>query len=372
MASLVLLLLSCCSMAATASVIRSIPLSYPALYPESFAWDDRLGLFISGSIIHGSLFTFSDNGNVQEFIRDDAYAGKAATVGVILDNPRRRVLVVVRNVLNHSSSFDALAAYNIDTKERVFLARLEKEGVTAGPNDVTVDPSGNAYVTDSTHNILWKVTPEGEVSVFTDSPVLKSQPVVAVESPAARFGLNGAVVTEQGKALLAVQTNTGKLFKVSLVGDAREVEVVEMDKLLVAADGLAIRQDGTVVVVSTESLWALTSKDGWKSAHVIHEIPFDRSLNTTTVALRGSGDRIFVIQTHFHDLSRFAKERMTILPGGGFREEFSVQEIQLVVTDSDESFRWMLLIPVMAMVLFYGSYRLQDMAGLLRCRTKTD
>ncbi|KAI5069900.1 hypothetical protein GOP47_0014243 [Adiantum capillus-veneris] len=195
--------------AKSTAVSRTVPLHYPALYPESIVWDDGLGHFISGSLARGSLFSITENGTVDEFIRDADYSGIAATVGVTIDAPRRRILTVINNVFDHPSSFHGLAAYDLDTKARLLLAKFDKHGC---PNDVTVDPnSGFAYVTDSARNLIFQISPSGDPQIFTENPLLNSQPIVAVDPPAVRSGLNGITFTED--YLLVVQSNSGKLFK---------------------------------------------------------------------------------------------------------------------------------------------------------------
>eukprot|EP00250_Pteridium_aquilinum_P009972 c19062_g1_i4 orf=80-976(+) len=265
---------------AKSTVLRTVSLHYPALYPESLAWDEELGLFISGSLARGALFSITENGTVDEFIRDTDYSGISATVGLTVDAPRRRVLAVVNNVFEHPSSFHALASYNLDTKARLFLAKFDG---AACPNDVAVDPtSGFAYVTDSARDVIFKVSP---------------------------------------------------------------------------SDGISIRQDGLLIVVSTDVLWVVKSRDNWRSAYIVEEVDLNRSLNSTTVALRGPKDDAVIIHAHFQDLFTVAEKGMAGLPGGEFRTDFSFQEIKLP-DDPDNNPLWLLVI-VVAILVMFGAYKLQ-------------
>lgn len=336
---------------ATSTVKRTVSVHYPALYPESLAWDDGLQLLISGSLARGALFSITVNGTVEEFIRDTDYAGIAATVGLATDPPRRRILTVVNNVFDHPSSFHGLAAYNLDTKTRLFLSKFDGHGC---PNDVAVDPaSGFAYVTDSANNLILKISPSGESSVFSQNPIFTSQPIVAVDPPAVRTGLNGIAVA--GDYLLITQSRSGKLFRVGL--HDVDVHVVDIDKPLIAADGIRIRQDGILVVVSTDVLWVVKSRDHWKSAYIVEEVALDRSLNSTSLVLRGPKDNALIVHAHFQDLFTVAEKGMAGLPGGEFRNNFSFLEIKLS-DDPDNNPLWLLLI-VVAIVLVFGGYKLQ-------------
>ncbi|MCO5597112.1 hypothetical protein L7F22_051186 [Adiantum nelumboides] len=351
------------SEAKSTTVSRTVPLHYPALYPESIAWDDGLGHFISGSLARGALFSIMENGTVDEFIRDADYSGMAATVGVIIDTSRRRILTVINNVLDHPSSFHGLAAYDLDTKARLFLAKFDKQGC---PNDVTVDPnSGFAYVTDSARNLVFKISLSGESLIFTENYLFNSQPIVAVDPPAVRTGLNGITFTEN--YLLVVQSNSGKLFKVMAHNAA--VHVVDMEKPLVAADGIRVRQDGLLVAISTDVLWVLKSRDHWRSAFIVKEVPLDRSLNSTSCVLRGPKDNAMIVHAHFQDLFTVAEKGMEGLPGGEYCHEFSLQEVQLP-SDPDNDPLLLLLIPFFFLVLF-GIYKLQMNSLFNKCNQLT-
>lgn len=43
------------------------------------------------------------------------------------------------------------------------------------PHDITIDPSGNLYVTDYGNHLIWKITPDGNMRIFTGKYLLDNQ-----------------------------------------------------------------------------------------------------------------------------------------------------------------------------------------------------
>ncbi|WP_369409275.1 SMP-30/gluconolactonase/LRE family protein, partial [Deinococcus arboris] len=75
-------------------------------------------------------------------------------------------------------------------------------------NDLAAGPDGAVYVTDSGRPVLWRVTAAG------------ATPWLDLNTTPIRYGkginLNGIVATPDGRALLAVQLNTGDLWRIDL------------------------------------------------------------------------------------------------------------------------------------------------------------
>ncbi|GFZ15908.1 NHL domain-containing protein [Actinidia rufa] len=240
---------------------------------------------------------------------------------VTVDNYRRRLLAAV-NSIPPLPAFAALAAYDLRSpdRRRLFLTPLRDPAAESAPdkdrpvaNDVTVDFSGNAFVTNSAGNFIWKVTPDGEASVFSASPAFTAHPVDR-DQKYSFCGINGVVYLSKGY-LLAVQTNTGKMFKVNAEdGTAR---TVLLNKDLTFADGIAVRSDGVVVVVSHQKAYFIKSDDSWSEGVVFDETALEAERFATSVAV-GGGDRVYVLYGH-------ADEGQW---GNGVRETFSIVEIE--------------------------------------------
>lgn len=299
------------------------------LYPEGLTWDPSAQHFIVGSQHHRTIHSVSDAAVVETLISDPTLPQNATILGLAIDSIHNRLLAVV-----HSAAplppFNALAAYDLRSRRRVFLSLLDDE--TPGvitikrhvANDVAVDFNGNAYVTNSAGNFIWKVDKDGEASVFSRSPVFSESPLaVDPDAPFSECGLNGVAYVSKGY-LLVVQSNTGKMFKVNADdGLARRVLLTED---LVWADGIAVRSDGVVLVVSHHTLWFIKSHDSWAEGVVYDKTALNQEKFATSVTVGGE-DRAYVLYGRV----------MEGLLGNSGREEFSIEEVRSKKENEEEN-----------------------------------
>ncbi|WOG88997.1 hypothetical protein DCAR_0208232 [Daucus carota subsp. sativus] len=292
----------------------------PNLYPESFTWDPSSQHFIVGSLRRPTLQSVSDAGVVDTLLSDASLPSDSAFLGLAVDTQHRRIVAVV-----HSSSSPAVASYNLRNGSRIFLTLLPDSNATAssaGANDVAVDFSGNAYVTNSASNLIYKVNKDGEFSVLSRSPIF-SQSAVEPNTPYSSCGLNGVVYVSKGY-LLVVQSNTGKMFKVNV--DDGSARTVLLNKALTAADGMAVRRDGVVVVASREKAYFIKSDSSWSEGVVFDETALDAERFASAVTI-GGDRRVYVLYGHIGEG----------MMGNTEREEFAIVEIESEKESKEDS-----------------------------------
>ncbi|KAF6169009.1 hypothetical protein GIB67_038506 [Kingdonia uniflora] len=294
----------------------------PNLYPEGLTYDPVSQHFVVGSLHHRSILSVSDAGVVETLIYDPQLPENVTILGLEIDSVNRRLLAVI-HAMDHLQPFNALASYDLYSHSRIFLAPLLDDSSVVRPiaNDVTVDFKGNAYVTNAAGNFIWKVSSSGDSSIFSRSPAFTKYSIYP-NRPYSFCGLNGIAYLSKGY-FLVVQSNTGKMFKVDEEdGGAR---LVLLSRELPAADGIALRSDGIVVVVSQQKAWLLQSTDSWGEAMVYDEIDLEIEKFATSVTIRGD-DKAYVVYGHI-DEGKLGKAE---------RAEFSIAEIESVKGNEEE------------------------------------
>jgi sugar lactone lactonase YvrE len=267
-----------------------IVISRPGLYPEGIEWDAKRQRFLVSSATNGSVTAVHDDATISTV---DAGDGLPGTLGTIIDEPRDRLLVTVADFAAvedpHRPGEAKLAIYDLASGQRTHLVDLG--GLTPGgrhlANDVTVDPAGNAYVTDSLTPVIYKVTPDGNPSVMTTDPRFGSP---------TGLGLNGIEYHPRGYLLAAV-AGTEKLFRIPLAEPTDLIEVRLPEPISI--DGITRQSDGTIVVAApfAPAVISLSSHDDWQSARIEGRAPVAATDSTTNTAIRDGA--VYAINAHF-------------------------------------------------------------------------
>lgn len=200
-------------------------------FPTGLAMDSASGHFYVGSAEGGTLYRGHLSEPAVEVWSPAGQDGRTFTSGMNIDSAGR--------LFAGGGETATLRIY--DTKSKALLARLK--GRTGGfVNDIALDGDGTAYVTDSFKPQIYRVTqaPGGR---WTMRPWLDVE-AAGVDWIHGQHNLNGIV--SAGSRLLAVQSNTGQLWRI----DPATREITEVDLgggSLPGGDGLAWR-DGHLYV----------------------------------------------------------------------------------------------------------------------------
>lgn len=267
------------------------------LRPEGIEWDAAHNRFLVGSLNVGSIhsITVADDGTtaIEPFIEDEELG---ATVGLEIDEANNVLLVSNSDPTAFAGGPGGagLAAYDLETGERVYIVDLDElsDSPNNFANDVAVDSEGNAYVTNSFAPVLYKVTPEGDASVFIEDDLLSAE----------GFGANGIVYDPETDSILVANAGTQSLLKVTL-GDEPTITPVTLD-VPFGADGLVLAEDGTLYGIArngdVQNVVSATSEDEWETATVVTAAQTTGAATTITLV----GEMPYYINAYLNDMER--------------------------------------------------------------------
>ncbi|MDB5272951.1 MAG: gluconolaconase [Chitinophagaceae bacterium] len=267
------------------------------LYPEGITYDDQKELIYLTSMATGKIVSVDQRGQSKVVCGDPRLI---STVGIKF-NPVNGKLYAANSDIGLSSKTNADKQFKIAQVAIVNPATSKVEDIIEladlAPgknfaNDLTLDKSGNVYVTDSYAHVIYKVDKQKKKSLFAQSPLFKPD--------SATIGLNGIVWHEE-VFLLVIKSVSGELLKVS-VKDPSHVEKVKLAEPLVWGDGLYFVNPNELVVVRNRfnKTAYLRTKDHWQSAEVVKE-ETGTDLTPTTVAVSKKG-KVFVTNSKLAEL----------------------------------------------------------------------
>lgn len=258
-----------------------IAIAMPGLFPEGIEWDANGGRFFLSSLSGQGITAVLDDGTTTPFA---AAENGMSAIGIQIDDVNNRLLVDYSDASVFSdpnaTGMAALGIYDLETADLIHFVDLSAlyDGKHFA-NDVAVDADGNAYVTDSFSPVIYKVTPEGEASIFVEDERLGTP----------TFGLNGIDFHPDGYLLTSV-AGSATLMKIP-VDDPAAMSQVEVNEPF-GADGMILDENGNLIAVASftgedgtqrqEVIW-VTSADDWATATVDQRV---ETQDATTVTLR--------------------------------------------------------------------------------------
>ena len=268
---------------------RVFTLEPPTGNPEGVAFDSGSGSFFVSSVGNGTIYRGTTGGDTATAFLPGGEDGRTVAVGLkaqdgllyVAGGPTGRIFV-----------------YDIESRE---LVASFETGAGGFINDLAVSRAGDIVATDSFRPFLYRIT-AGQVAAGGGTPeAIPVEPEIAYQ---AGFNLNGVVISRNGRRLVVVQANTGKLFRVTLEDDGREIEEIEVEGgPLLRGDGL-LRDRGRLVVVQNSPpdfpggvLTFVKLRGGGLSGEV-EERRTDPTFQSTSTAARAE-DLYLVVNSEF-------------------------------------------------------------------------
>jgi sugar lactone lactonase YvrE len=257
------------------------------VFPEGVAYQSDTGDFYVGSTTDGTVFRGNVEGGPKEaevFLEPES-DGRTTAIGMEVDKEGRLFI----------AGGDTGRIFVYDTESADLVRRLDTpDAESTFLNDVAVTPDGDVYLTDSMRPVLFRVT-------STADGVSEAEPWLNFEGTPAEyeegFNLNGINATDDGRYLVAVQSNTGELFRI----DTESKEVVEINlggETLTNGDGLLLDGRTVYVVRNEQELIVPVELSGEYISGEVGEPFTDPSFAFPTTLAKTDG-RLLVVNSQF-------------------------------------------------------------------------
>ncbi|HEX2876066.1 MAG TPA: hypothetical protein VHP33_32670, partial [Polyangiaceae bacterium] len=258
------------------------------------------------SFREGAIYRVDHDGRASLLVDDPRLC---SVLGIALDSERGQLWAVNSDLgasLKPSSAGPKqLAAVGVyDAATGAVLDYVDLAPLLPGPhllNGLALDADGNAYVTDSFAPAIYKISQQGQASVFLRDPRFAGEGI----------NLNGVVVHPDGY-LLVVKKSDGALFKVPLRNPA-SFSKVQVAASFVGGDGVTLLGGSDLLIVANQTPTAaantaswLSSDDAWLSAKVRATQPLGAGYPTTAVV---QGQKIFVVSSGLNELIQAPPEK---------------------------------------------------------------
>ncbi|MFJ4688116.1 SMP-30/gluconolactonase/LRE family protein [Streptomyces sp. NPDC088789] len=263
-------------------------------YPEGIAVDPRNGDTYITAFKTGAVFRAAAGHHQAQLFLPPGTDGRTMAMGADVDKHGR--LWVTDN--------DGVTVYDLATKARLarFVSPTPGQSVI---NDLDLTPNGNAYLTDSLRQLVYRITvPQLDDAVAHD-PAPRTLTTaydlngLVAPHPAGSITLNGIESNATGSFLITVDMSSGDLFRLDTkTGNARKVTVNGDAPSLISADGLLLEKNKLWMAhFGTDRISRLAlSADGLTAT--IEQQATDPTLLRPTTLVRRAGS-LHVVRSQF-------------------------------------------------------------------------
>ncbi|MBL7176413.1 MAG: SMP-30/gluconolactonase/LRE family protein [Desulfobacteraceae bacterium] len=224
--------------------------------PEGLCIDSKNNLYATVSFT-GELVKLNDDGTYDHiaWVPSKEDSGKGQLIGIEADNhdniyaAYKEFSHKYENLLDpfHPDCKEATikksGVYKIDAKTRKVTPVLTRgDGwPVCFPDDVDIDNAGNIYVSDLTYAGIWKITPDGNVKLWSADPLLNWS------EPSLPLGINVLVLDKAQKNIYAATTTIeGRIVKIPIKKNGRAGKATIHSRGHTYFDGIEIDDEGYI------------------------------------------------------------------------------------------------------------------------------
>jgi sugar lactone lactonase YvrE len=289
--------------------------------PEGVAFDRRSGRFFVSRTGTGAIFAGTlGSTTLTPFIAGGAAAANPVATGLKV---RRGLLYVA------GASTGQIRVYNLANPAAAPIVFNTGGGFI---NDLDLDEHGNVFATDSTKSTIYEVT-AAQVAARGGTPRAIDVSSGITSDPAA-FNLNGIVVRHDGDELIVVQSNVGKLFRITF-GDrsrsgqatgtprVREIRIQGGDGNVNGGDGLLVDRGRLLVVRGSTPHHANGAVQAFKLSRRDTRARFESETSdpsfTGPSTIARARNRLLVVNPNFAGAAKATQFTVTGLPRNAIR-----------------------------------------------------
>lgn len=236
-------------------------------YPEGGTYDSVDHAFYVGSLGDGSVHRVDAATGEETVLFEESAPGAWWTLGMAVDEQRRRLWVCAMEDLSDSGADPAYDGYvwvfdlDLGTREAVFpLSDADPEGTCT---DLTLTSDGVAYVVDRDFGNVYKVDIDAGPSLFAADSVLE----------AAFVGQNAAVTLPDESAMIVAIYLPSRLARVDLSdGSVLDIEIsgdFADAAFLSGADGMVYADGALYVTFASELVKVTPLLADWSSVEAV-------------------------------------------------------------------------------------------------------
>jgi hypothetical protein len=271
-----------------------ITIHQPYLIPESIEYDGTS--FLVSSVGSGAITRVRNDYSLRVLTPPNPQQNLFQSLGIEVDRAGRGILHVANGRVPSSTDLNLIQAsyVQINLTTGAIIRGVDLSQIPGSKphiaNDVAVDAAGNAYLTDSTNHLVWKVTPDGTPSSFFSSPEFDS-PIT--DTNPYGVGLDGIEYHPDGYLILGKLGDAKVAALYKLVISTQTLTTISVKGGVAGADGIIFSPNTTDIlyVVGNNQVAIVTTKNDWKSAKAVHyDVPAGCITPTAGVFVPKSGN----------------------------------------------------------------------------------